>query len=222
MLSKLTVLEPAASTLLTSLERVKSDLEIIGTADDTRITDAIGAVSDEIASFLNVRQAEDGSRTLGLETIEETFYFDGTSGFIALGRLPVVSIESVLDGETEVDAANYEFSATTGMLYRVGAGIRVPWFLPSLVGRLTVEYTAGWHLPGSTSRNLPRDIEAAAVVLVKDRTSANTGEDKIESETIFDVRSVTYATGSAGAEHESGLPRGVVNLLTRYRRLTVA
>ena len=71
----LDVIGPAATTALTTLDRVKLSLGVTDDADDEYLEMMIAEQSDYVCGYLNVAMADDGTRTLGLETLEETMTY---------------------------------------------------------------------------------------------------------------------------------------------------
>src|SRR5574337_288633 len=110
----LEVVTPADYTALTTLDAVKAELKITNTDDDDYVTLKIAEVTDIICEYLNVKRADDGTRTIGQETLTETFR-GGWNGRIrcridtnrisslVLARWPVTSIASVVENDTTLD-----------------------------------------------------------------------------------------------------------------------
>jgi hypothetical protein len=139
---------------------------------------------------------------------------------LLLDNFPVVSIDTVTADGVELAASDYEFDIQSGMLWRLTGDIRIAWSASKVV----LEYTAGWVLPEQTlvgsdpvvdDRDLPLDIEAAALELVKIRYYARTRDPMVKSESIPGVMTIDY--GAVTSATDSGLPEHVVALLNPYR-----
>ena len=214
----LNVITPAATTALTTLDRVKNGLGITDDAEDEYLEAMINAATDQACVYMNVVQAEDGTRTIGLETLEEVFPYCGYETTVMLSRIPVVSIESVTVDEdgTLVDPAEYMVKRTTGIAFRQPASYYGWWGMP-----LTITYVAGWLLPGDSGRNLPWDIEDAAVRLVKTARSSRTRDPLTKSEDVPGLFRTEYWVGAVGASAGPGgssLPPDIASTLDFHRR----
>lgn len=217
----LTVIEPAATTALTTLDRVKLGLGITDDSSDELLEIQILEQSDVICALLNTAMAQDGTRTLGLETVEEIL--EGPT----LSRLPVVEIEEIRDGNgTIFDPADYLVDKATG---RFIGPPSAAWF--NLVYNFTpppipliVRYKAGWLLPGDEGRNLPRIIETGALSRVTSVRAAGARDPAIKAERIPGVIETEYWVGSISSSGDSGtggIPPDIWSQLSMYRRLGV-
>jgi hypothetical protein len=189
----LEVTVPAATTALTTLDRVKAGLGITDDADDEYLEAMIAEQSDYVCALLNVALADDGTRTLGLETIDEALTYP------LLSRVPVLSIEGIWDGNGEpLDPLDYRFDKVTGRIY--GANTRwanlVYNFTPPIIP-LIVRYTAGWRLPGDDGRNLPYAIESATVSLISTARASRGRAPNVRAEDIPGVIRTEYWVGTA-------------------------
>jgi hypothetical protein len=216
----LTVIEPAATTALTTLDRVKLSLGITDDADDEYLEMMIAEQSDYVCSYLNVAMADDGTRTLGLETLEETLFVP------MLSRLPVVEILSMADGNGEAfDPADYLVNPVSG---RFMGPPSTRWmnlvynFTPPPVP-LVVTYKAGWLLPGDDGRNLPPVIESGCMSLISTYRAGRGRDPLAKSETIPGVISTEYWVGPVGGASSgaSGMPPDIASRLSFYRRHVV-
>lgn len=139
------------------------------TASSDRITQVINAVSAAVERYLGRQLA------LAQVTTSAPEYYQGTGKpTLHLRRWPIVSVERVrIDGAAITD---YDLTADLkrqGMLYRAGlwpirAGhhpdVTGDWDPSNLRGYpIDVAYTAGYKLPADGSRDLPYDIEEAAI-----------------------------------------------------------
>lgn len=214
----LTVLEPAATTGLTTLDMLKLALGITTDDDDDYLEMQIVNASSFVCGILNVAAAQDGTRNLGLETLEE--YCSGP----LLSRVPIVSIEAMADGNGDsLDPADYLVDKITGRLF--GANTRwanlvynyTPPALPMLV-----TYKAGWLLPGEDGRNLPPVIESATISRISSGRAGRGRDPAIKAERIPGVMDVEYWVGSTSSGGDgSGIPPDIMSQLSLYRRYTV-
>lgn len=214
MRSILTVSVVAASTRLTTLETVKTALGITDDANDVQIDDQIERVSAEIAKYIGVRAGADGNVTLGRETVVETFRGVCAAEVLLLSRFPVSSLTSVVADGTTLAGTDYELDAATGMLYRLSGDHRCHWYGTKIV----FTYVAGWLLPeDGTNRNLPQDIEDAAIAAIAASNSMRGRDPMLRSETVVGVGSQEYAVSGPG-EGSTALPYSATSLLDRHRR----
>jgi len=210
----LTVTTAATSTNLTTLDAVKDDLGLTSTDEDDYIESLIERVSLDICGIVGAAVAEDGTVTLGRETLVKTFRLNGAYSKLLLPRAPTVSITSVVaDGDTLV-AADYEVSKVSGLLTQLSDDDPISWDNDKVV----VTYVAGWLLPDDTGRNLPLDIEAAAIALVKLARFNRTRDPTLKSENILEGL-YSYQL-FAPDDFKSGVPVDIMQKLNRYRLIT--
>lgn len=205
----LEVITPAASKQLTTLETVKSELGISDTGQDAFLSSLIDRASDAIVSFCG--------RPFAKESYRETLAGYGTNRLI-LSRTPVIAVSSITADSEDITDYLLE-DPEAGILFRKRGWQWAPtlgWnisFHP--IGNsenlnFTVEYTAGYVLPGDEgTRTLPHDIEQACIDMVKTLYSAGERDPAITGERIGDYQ-VSYA---------QGLPVGVTQLLLPWRRI---
>jgi len=120
-------------------------------------------------------------------------------------HLPLVTI--VEDGAPFTD---YEAYLARGALYRLdGVGNVCGWS----AGLIVVDYTAGYAV-------IPEDIQAAATEWVAARWSARGRDPTVRSQTIPDVISESYFSGSDMSV--TSIPSGARDLLAPYRVVAFA
>lgn len=184
--------------MLTTLEVVKAQLGL-----DTADTSMNGEINRIIKSV---------SAAIENYCMREFAEKQHTDRFTANGRLllympqwPIVSIQEIKYGDSILDPEDYE------IFKDVINKINGTWDSPT-----EVTYTAGYKLPGDQERNLPYDIEDAAVLYAttRIRAIANTG---IKSEQV-DVLRIQYEDPYSGM---AAAPSAVMALLNPYRRLIV-
>lgn len=198
----LTVIEPATETALTTLEAVLRDLGREAGSDlDPAIMAAIGQASAAICSWCG--------RTFALETVRETFHHTAPASVLLLSRSPLVELVSVTTEAGAVSPDSVE-ADTVGILHLLdGNGRCKPW----PIGRVGLDYAAGYSLPGDPARTLPHDIERAAIVIARGIVQAVGRDGSVKSESVEGVGSWTYGlSGATGA-----VTGEVEDLLAPYR-----
>src|SRR5262245_35289781 len=108
--SIVTVLTPAVTQDLTTLETAKVELGVTDPAEDNKILTQIRQASDAIAYYCN--------RVFGLETVEETFIDVTYRKALRLTRRPVVQILSLTQSESLVDPSEYFLDERRGIIHR--------------------------------------------------------------------------------------------------------
>jgi len=207
----LTVISPAAHHRLTTLEAVKNELSLTNTADDAFLSDLIDQASDIVRTWCG--------RSFALEGVRETLHHNRPGASVMLSRWPVASIDAVtIDGRV-FDPVNFQAEDGAGIVYRIGAdGCTASW--PS--GRTVIEYTAGYVLPNddnSAEPTLPKDIERAAIILVKTAYFARGRDPLIRTEDVSGIASTTYWVGGFG--NGATLPPDVEGLLSPHRQVLI-
>lgn len=210
----ITVLTPPTSTQMASLATVKDELGITGTAQDAELTGYIERASAIISSYCQRKFAQATYR----ETVPG---YGGT--LLTLTHTPVVSVSQVLvDGSSPITDYTLE-DPDAGLLYR-----KATWATGELVGwhmtpfffpdrghpNFTVDYVAGWKMPGETgSPRLPYDLEHAATELTKFMWR-NKGEDlRVRSKSVDDLSLSFFDLG------DLVVAAGIAQILIPYRRL---
>lgn len=204
----ITVINPAASTALTTLTAVKLDLGITGNDEDPVLTDLIGQASASLAGWIG--------RPLARETVTETFRLTRPEPSLCLSRFPVASVTSVTIATAVQDSATIECDRASGILYRLNNSQR---YLAWPADVVAVEYAAGWLLPGQDGRDLPADIEAAAIALVR-RAYHAAGRDPA-------LKAMDVGSGAVKLDwyipspSRDAMPPEAVPVVDRYRVTTV-
>ncbi|ANB66177.1 phage gp6-like head-tail connector family protein (plasmid) [Anoxybacillus sp. B7M1] len=133
-----------ADNALTTLEEVKSQLEINDGSLDNKIIRAINVASDRIERMCR--------RSFGLQNY--VYQVKEPARMVFLPNLPVVEILSINDSP----ATDVDFDSESGMIQK--------WFCSGAV----IRYRAGYVLPkdatDTNKRTLPYDIEEACIRLV--------------------------------------------------------
>lgn len=219
-----TVVERAESNDLTTLEAVKSVLGITGAAEDDYLSRIIRQASSAVTSYLRVPQASDGSRTLAVEKLEQTFRFEpqrargGVSSenqrqHLILARKPVTSVVSVIEGTRPLDVSEYELDGASGLLKRLRNDRLSNW---SGCSKVVVTFSAGWKLPDAEDdQTMPSDIEDVVVDLVKLKRASRNRDPLVKSIEVVDVDITQYWVGSTGKD--GALPQELTSRLDGYR-----
>ena len=186
--------------MLTTLETVKSDLGIANTEFDAFLTRKIKAVSEKIERFCNRKFREQ----------EYTEIRKGNySRNLVLTYYPIINVEYVKVNDSDIE--DYEIFEREGILYRKN-GLWSPESLKVGISNdpltenynIEVKYTAGYVLPGEDNRNLPYDLEEAAIEAVKAEYYQRNDNVNIESEKLQSYQA---------KYHRSGLPVTVIETL---------
>jgi hypothetical protein len=188
----LTVSTPATSKALTSLARVKAVLQILDETEDLYLGILIDQVSAFVCDYLNVAAADDGSKTLGLETLVETIMLREKRPLLQLDRAPIVAVTSIIEDDSDtalVADEDYQVIKSTGFLRRMTVESPGLWCARKIV----VTYQAGWKLPDQgDDRNLPLPIETAVIDLIKNERDMRTRSAHVKVEDIPDVMRTEY------------------------------
>ena len=138
----LTITTAATQFDLITLAATKTAFGITGSAEGTFLRDAITQASDVIARHCR--------RVFAQETIVETLRLDQSHNDIVLTRYPITEIASIVEGNTTVDPAMYEFNTESGVVRRLaGDGTSDGWWGAT---RITITYSAGYDLPTDVGR----------------------------------------------------------------------
>jgi hypothetical protein len=207
MRSKLVVNEPAESKNLTVLNTVKAELNITTDEHDQVLEGLICQASDIVASYCD--------RVFAREKVTESFWPERRSWFeywdsLVLARTPVEEIISITHDPSLLVTADYEVDTQAGILYRMTALSVFEWCVHTAV---EVQYTGGYLLLDA----LPRGVEKACILLVKDYFYQRSRDPRIKTESTPSIYSVDYWIGATGPAGE--LPPDVIALLEPHRRL---
>jgi hypothetical protein len=208
---------PATNKKLTTLENLKTDLGITDNAQDEKLNRLIDRTSAMVAKYIGVPEAADGSATLAMETLVETFYespwFRGCRRSLILARRPVVDVISVVAAGATIDLDDVEIDKNAGMIRRIG-NIATPNYNTTPGSRTVVTYKAGWTLPGVADYTLPPDIEGAVIGLVRSARFAAARDPTIKAEWTTDVERLEYWVGQIG--QNGAFPPDIASVLDPY------
>lgn len=219
----LSVITPAATTALTTLAAVKTDLGLTTSTDDDYLTSLILRVSGTIAGWIG--------RPLGVQSLVETcrqahgsyhaFYpyppsYGARSSLasrpLVLSCVPVVAISDVSEDGTSLTTDDYEIDSASGLLWRLSGSVRCAWAASSVV----VTYDAGFVLPqdGGT-RTLPIAVEEAALSLIRNNYHARYRDPQV----ILELTEGVGRTGWSPTLSTTALDDGIKALLAPYRSI---
>jgi len=186
----LTVITPATSFDLTTVEAVKAEIAI---KNDALLATMITQASTAIADYCGM--------VLVQETVEETLRLDPGLQQIALRRRPVASVTNISEDGTALTADEYQIDKEAGLLLRLCNDRGIFW--PS--GKTVVRYVAGY-----AAGAIPAPLQRAAIELVKAWWAAKDVDPT--------VRDVEYSDGSSIAYqvNRPSLPPIVADLLAPY------
>lgn len=154
----LTVTTAASDRTLLTIEDARTAAGIADNSRDVDLNKLRARVSAVIVQACRV--ASDGITppTLRKETLTQVFRQSTCSSFriaaLVLARRPLVSITSVTEDGTLLAAADYEYDAAAGLLYRLSSDVRIVW----TAAKITVVFVAGWD-------TVPDDLTLAATKL---------------------------------------------------------
>jgi hypothetical protein len=226
--SLFTVVTPALTHDLTTLETAKDELNITGNDSDVRLARWIRETSGYIATWCN--------RTFAIETVSELwraadrhhFFLPFHTGHSAtntpdpllLRRYPIVSIDGVSEEDGDpLLATDYEYDATTGRLWRLSGGdsdpagaaaaTRMHWYAAKIV----VTYAGGYDTP----RDKPYQLEQACLMLMKNRHDGITRDRLQRSQNIPGVLQEEW--WNPATPGQPGMPPEVAEILDPFRQL---
>ena len=206
--SLLTVLTPASSRALTTLDAVRDEIDATAGDTDARLSRWIAEETERIETYLG--------RVLAEEGLQETFRLHDhinrltiMPDCVRLARRPVTAIASIsVDGVT-LSADQYEVDSGAGLLYRLHCDRRARWCGWTLV----VDYTAGYASIGA----MPRPVEAACLGLIRHRWSARGRDPMLRSLAIPGVATEQYWVGATGEDGD--MPPEIAAMLDPFRNV---
>lgn len=193
----LTIVTPSAESDLVTVSRVKTELNISGSAEDPKLKTFIIEASALIAAYC-------GRDTFGSETLLQTERLCEPTSCIVLARDLGVSITSVaVDGEA-LTTDEYELDGS--LLYRLSDDTRIAW----RPAKVEIAYTAGYALTSGA----PLALSRAALDLVVAMYRGAGRDSGIRQEMVEGVGSTSYFDTSAG---KVPLSADRTTALERYR-----
>jgi len=172
--SILTVTVPAATHDLTTIETMKDELEITGTALDSKLYRWISETSGFIKDYCGRVFAEETLSVLW----RGVYLRSGSDGPAPLifPRRPLSSITSVAVDDAVLTANEYEFDTATAMLWRLSSDCRINWCARKIV----VVGVGGFPLLDG----LPYGVESACIEKIKHRLAAGGRDPNLKMQEI--------------------------------------
>jgi hypothetical protein len=186
---------------LTVLETVKEELNIEDSENDAILSRYISEQSEVAATYCG--------RPLSQATVIDSFRLcPGSTQPLFPSRWPVTSIIEFIEGTTTLSSADYDYDEKSGFIWRLNAsGLRACW--PAATN-ITLQYIGGYEL----LTTLPRDIERAVLILIKDSWYARARDPRARSETVEGIGRTDLWVGTVPGG--GSLPDEATALLERY------
>lgn len=201
---KLRILASSPTQDLTTLETVKTQLGITGSASDAYLSDSIRYASSAIAHYLGY------PRGLGRETILETFYGVAEEENILLDNWIDVAVAAVTDDAGPVSLSDVVNDA--GQVYRLASGRQALWW----GAQISIEYSAGYLLLDT----LPFAIERACIMTVQAMNAAKGRDPLLKRIEVPGVGTEDYWVGGQPGSN-GALPMDALSLLEPFRRIRI-
>lgn len=221
-----TVNTAAVSKRLTKKATVKIELQTTGTSDDAFLDGLIDQTSDFIV--------KETGRTFAKETVTETLPSDGNVR-LYLSRRPVLSVSQVrLDGST-ISSTKYTIdNSSAGCLFNEDGWNSTMLQVHHITSRplhegkrdWAVDYVAGFVTPGDVEattettgttaypvRTLPRDLERAAIDMVKTMFLRRDEDTKLKHQSVDDTFEILV---------DSALTPSTLRILERWRSFDIS
>jgi hypothetical protein len=141
------------------------------------------------------------------------------SDMLLLSHAPIIGTPTITSDSSPV--VDFEVrDSEAGMLYREVGWARAAWIgwgietdrIPSNYPNFTIDYTAGYKLPGEADTTLPPDIEEAAIMTAMQWYRRETRDGDITSKKVGDLY-ITYA--GVSDKDRDGIPAMARALLPR-------
>lgn len=198
---------------LTTLARVKLELDITGTTYDQLLRLKIKeATSDIEARIRPIRRA----------TVVEEFWpnvYDASAPLqpvqrqsLHVSRYPIESVTSiVIDGQTQ-DVSGYRTVADAGELHSLDtSGVATQWNFGTLA---TVTYVGGYLFPDDTGDDIPPVLESACLEMITMFWRSRGRDPMLKSEENPGVARFEYWVGAIGASGD--LPPSIQGKLSSF------
>jgi uncharacterized phiE125 gp8 family phage protein len=210
MINILTTTTAATNRQLVTLTAVKAELGITDTSKDAFIGTLIDQASAQVESYC--------ARIFARQTYTQDIRLERMQTGLLLAQLPVVAVETVTEAGTELDpATDYEVNLRAAIIYRISGDRATCW---AAGGKISVEYTAGYYMPGddlspapAADEVLPADIQRVALELVKLGYFARDRDPTVSRESVPDVYDVSFKNPAVGR----AIPLELAAALDPYR-----
>lgn len=213
-----TVATAADEKTFTRLDDVKTALGAF--AADAVITSMIDEVSGEIADALDFPQVAGDDNPLAETGYVETIWANNCMLTQRLSRMHLIEAPTVTIDGASVDAACIEVNTRLGEVTYYSGNRQIPW--PA--GKIVFTYTAGFVMPPvdvdptAPSRRLPKQLERAAIDLIRYRRIQAGDESMcppVKAESFPGIGQFTYDLAAPSVV--GGMPEHVSRTLDRYR-----
>jgi hypothetical protein len=196
-----TLISVAPVTLdLTVLETVKQELGVTDSNSDALLARLISEQSEVAASFCR--------RPLAQATIIDSFrVLSGADGPLMPSRRPIVAISEIVEDGTTLIETDYEYDEITGFLWKLDSSDERSWWS---AGKTTISYVGGYEL----LTTLPRDIERAVLILIKESWFSLSRDPRARAETVDGIGRTEFWVG--GVPGSGGIPGDAAALLQPY------
>lgn len=204
------VITPAPSFDLVTVDQVKATLgiETADTSQDAALLQHIAAVSAAINRYCDrvfVQQVyRDQFRVVRnwLPPGDPLMIRQPPIAFDELG----VPLATVTEDGGVVEVVAWEVNASSGEFYRIDGALVSQWIGTTVL----IDYTGGFD-------PIPADVQAAALEWIGARYYWVGREPGLRAETIPDLITQTFDSGSGGVASATTIPSGVEGLLQGYR-----
>lgn len=200
----LIVTTPAATTYLTTVAAVKTELGLTSNEHDAQLAGYISQASASVKSYCN--------RIFARESVSETFRLEQRQRGLILARFPVSAIDAIVENDETLAETDYDLDTDNGALWRVRSDSPADW----PCGKIVVAYTAGYLLPGDENRDLPEDVERAAITLAVQSFNSAGVDATMKRESVDGIGSRERFPLSA-----NGMTPEADALLARYRQVAI-
>ena len=195
--------EPIETDLVT-LDDLKLELGIAGTAEDAALSARITRLSKQIAEYCD--------RILALVDVEETFAFTGGGRLcpaagpqpipLVLMQYPVTEIVSLTRDGADIGPDDYDLNTESGLLWPRNG---------SWAGRIVAQYSGGYDLP----EGAPATLQSAVIESVRQRRAFSSRDPSVR-EVSHDVTRVGYFSEPLNSTR--GLSQSVAESIDLFRR----
>lgn len=214
MASIFTVTTAASDRSLLTIGQLRDAVGAVDKTQDARLRDLGRRATGAIMRACCIRGAGVTPPTLRKESLAETFRLEHRTEKLVLSRRPILSIASITENGTALDASQFEIEAEAGIVHRLdAAGGRRPWAYNSghlnfrAAITIALAYEAGWDI-------VPDELALAVSLLVKHLSDLAGQEANVQLE-------ISDGFGRTGYFHgpndQKLLPTNVAELLAPFK-----
>jgi hypothetical protein len=207
-----TVLQPAKSYDLTTIDAVKDELNEKTSANNDVLKRYISSASAAASQYCNRVFAAEAVSDQFLPVQDPSFViFSGRAMPLQLSRWPIVSVTSVMENGTALNAAtDYMVDPIVGSITRLGVnGNPISWSYCAV----TVSYVGGYI-------KIPLDVDDAIVRMVTRRFVARGRDPNLKQRNVPGILEESYWV-STGTE-TGNMSNDIADILDNYRVPLVA